>query len=102
MLAHLADLASQLVALAPTPAPTGPAAPPTADIDTNALITFVVSRLVPLGCAILGIVFLFQARRGQMSQVTTSSAIAIWGIVFILGGGAFVLFGGAIVDMIIE
>jgi hypothetical protein len=90
-----------LAARAPLPSPTAEApAPTTPDVgfDTSGAVTLVVKNVVPLLLVFLGILFIGRSARGRMSDVTTSSAIAIWGIAFIAGAGVFYGLGDDIVN----
>jgi hypothetical protein len=55
---------------------------------------------VPILLAALGVIFIGRAGKGEMSKVMTSSAIAIVGLLFIAGAGAFFFFGEYLVNLI--
>jgi hypothetical protein len=82
-----------LMAAAPTPAPK-------AGINTDGIIGFFVKNIVPILLALLGIIFIGRASKGEISKVMTSSAIAIVGLAFIAGAGALFFFGEYIVKLI--
>ncbi|MFI5906261.1 hypothetical protein [Dactylosporangium sp. NPDC051541] len=88
--AHAVDA----IALAPTPG-----APPET-INTNAILEFFGTKIVPILLAVLGVIFIGRASKGEVSRVLTSSAIAIIGIAFVLGAGALFIFGGQLVKLI--
>ena len=48
----------------------------------------------------LGVIFISRAGKGEMSQVLTSSAIAIIGLAFIAGAGALFFFGEGLIKLI--
>ncbi|MGH6913807.1 MAG: hypothetical protein ACREH3_08895 [Geminicoccales bacterium] len=70
------------------------------EIDTSGIIGFFTSKIAPILLAILGIIFIARANRGEVSKVLTSSTIAIVGIAFILGAGTLVVFGETLVDIL--
>jgi hypothetical protein len=69
------------LAATPTPAPS--------KVDTEGVVEFLLSRIAPIFLAVLGLIFIGRAGKGEVSKVVTSSAIAIVGLIFI--GGALVL-----------
>ena len=88
--------ARDLLAVDPTPTPTGPATP----INTSRVVEFIASKIAPILLAVLGVIFISRAGKGEMSRVLTSSAIAIIGLAFIAGAGALFLFGESLIDLI--
>jgi hypothetical protein len=74
------------------------AAPST--INTNGVITFILSKIAPIMLAILGVIFIARANKGEVSRVLTSSAIAIVGLVFIAGAVTLLFLGGYLVNLI--
>ena len=82
-----------LIALAPTPTPKP-------GINTDGVIGFFVKNIVPILLAVLGIIFIGRASKGEISKVLTSSAIAIVGLAFIAGAGALFFFGEYLVKLI--
>lgn len=91
-----ATLAAGALALAPTPTP----APK--EIDTDAIVSFVATKIAPILLAVLGIIFIGRASRGEVSRVLTSSAIAIIGLAFIAGATALFFVGGSIIDLLFK
>ena len=77
----------------PTPAP-GPA------INTDGVVEFIATKIAPILLAVLGVIFISRAGKGEMSRVLTSSAIAIVGLAFIAGAGALFLFGESLIKLI--
>jgi hypothetical protein len=80
---------------APTPTPKG-------EIATNNILAFVASKIAPILLAVLGVIFIGRASRGEVSKVLTSSAIALIGIAFIVGAGALFVFGANLVNIVFE
>lgn len=74
------------------------AAPPT-DINTQGLVTFFASKIAPILLAILGIVFIGRASKGEISRVLTSSAIAIIGLAFIAGAVSLFFVGTYLINL---
>src|SRR5262249_19998313 len=69
-------------------------------INTDGIVAAITRFLVPLLLAVLGVIFISRAGKGEMSKVLTSSAIAIIGLAFIAGAGALFLFGERLVHLI--
>jgi hypothetical protein len=84
-----------LLAAAPSPAPT-----PTATVNTEGIVQFIATKIAPILLAVLGVIFISRAGKGEMSKVLTSSAIAIVGLAFIAGAGALFLFGEGLIHLI--
>lgn len=89
---HHATVAA--VALAPTPAPK--------QINTDGILNFFATKITPILLAVLGIIFIGRASRGEISRVLTSSAIAIIGLAFIAGAATLLFFGGSIIDLLFK
>jgi hypothetical protein len=104
-LAHLAgesvtgamrDIAHGVLAVeaAPTPDPNSPS------INTDGIVNFIATKIAPILLAILGVIFISRAGKGEMSKVLTSSAIAVVGLAFIAGAGALFFFGEGLIKLI--
>jgi small-conductance mechanosensitive channel len=79
----------------PTGAPVdGPA------VNTEGIIQFIATKIVPILLAVIGVIFISRAGKGEMSRVLTSSGIVILGLAFIVGGLAMFAFSRAVVDLI--
>jgi hypothetical protein len=89
---HQATVA--VVALAPTPGPK--------TINTDGILNFFATKITPILLAVLGIIFIGRASRGEISRVLTSSAIAIIGLAFIAGAATLLFFGGSIIDLLFK
>jgi hypothetical protein len=87
-----------LHALASTPL----AEPAPKGIDTNGVVTFFASKIAPILLAVLGVIFIGRASRGEISKVLTSSAIAIVGLAFIAGAATLFFVGDYLIDLIFE
>jgi hypothetical protein len=87
------EAASTVQLAAPTPEPT-PA------INTDGVVRFIATKIAPILLAVLGVIFISRAGKGEMSKVLTSSAIAIVGLAFIAGAGALFLFGESLIKLI--
>jgi hypothetical protein len=77
-----------------------PAAPgqPT-DINTTGVVSFFASKIAPILLAVLGVIFIGRASRGEVSRVLTSSAIAIIGLVFIAGAVSLFFVGDYLINL---
>jgi hypothetical protein len=91
----LRDVAQALLAVEPTPEP-----PPGANINTDGIVQFIATKIAPILLAVLGVIFISRAGKGEMSKVLTSSAIAIVGLAFIAGAGALFFFGEGLINLI--
>lgn len=92
--AHAADVLAVVTGkLAPSPSP-GPT-----DINTDGLISFFASKIAPILLAVLGLVFIGRASKGEVSKVLTSSAIAIIGLAFIAGAVSLFFVGDYLVNL---
>ncbi|HET6479986.1 MAG TPA: hypothetical protein VFG35_08115 [Actinoplanes sp.] len=76
------------------------AAPEPKGINTEGIVTFFASNIAPILLAILGVIFIGRASRGEISKVLTSSAIAIVGLAFIAGAATLFFVGDYIIDLI--
>jgi hypothetical protein len=69
-------------------------------INTTGIVDFIATKVAPILLAVLGVIFISRAGKGEMSKVLTSSAIAIVGLAFIVGAGALFFLGEGLVDLI--
>jgi hypothetical protein len=95
IIATLAQHVGAFVAAAPSPSPA-----PETPINTNGIVEFIATKIAPILLAVLGVIFISRAGKGEMSKVLTSSAIAIVGLAFIAGAGALFLFGESLIKLI--
>ena len=75
---------------------------PSGEIDTSGVVTFIASKVAPILLAVLGVIFIGRASKGEVSKVLTSSAIAIVGLAFIAGAATLFFVGESLVDLIFE
>jgi hypothetical protein len=95
-LMELGQAAWEAVAYAPTPNP----APKS--IDTDSILTFFASKVAPILLAVLGVIFIGRASKGEVSRVLTSSAIAIIGLAFIAGAATLFFVGASLIDLVFQ
>jgi len=69
-------------------------------IDTEGVVGFFASNIAPILLAVLGVIFIGRASRGEISKVLTSSAIAIVGLAFIAGAATLFFVGDYLIDLI--
>jgi hypothetical protein len=81
--------------LAAEPAPTG-------TIATTNILEFLASKIAPIMLAVLGVIFIGRASKGEVSKVLTSSAIAIMGLAFIAGAATLFLVGESLIGLMFE
>jgi len=86
---------AHVVKFAPTTSPS----PAPAGINTNGIVSFFASKIAPILLAVLGVIFLGRAGRGEMSRVLTSSAIAVIGLAFIAGAVSLFFLGDYLVNL---
>src|SRR5688572_22191076 len=100
LIAELARLAaeasSSMIGTGPSPL----AVEPTPQINTDGVVEFLATKVAPILLAVLGVIFISRAGKGELSKVLTSSAIAIIGVAFIVGAGALFFFGEGLVNLI--
>ncbi|BCB80344.1 hypothetical protein GCM10022251_04950 [Phytohabitans flavus] len=89
---HAADVLALITAAEPEP--TG--------IDTDGVVTFFATNIAPILLAVLGVIFIGRASKGEISKVLTSSAIAIVGLAFIAGAATLFFVGDYIINLIFE
>ncbi len=75
---------------------------PPKGINTEGVVTFFASNIAPILLAVLGVIFIGRASRGEISKVLTSSAIAIVGLAFIAGAATLFFVGDYIIDLIFQ
>lgn len=78
--------------MAATPNPKG--------INTQGVVGFFASNIAPILLAVLGVIFIGRASRGEISKVLTSSAIAIVGLAFIAGAATLFFVGDYLINLI--
>jgi hypothetical protein len=76
---------------------TGPSQPSL--INTDGIMSFIATKIAPILLAVLGVIFLGRASKGEISRVLTSSAIAIIGLVFIAGAVSLFFVGDYLVGL---
>jgi hypothetical protein len=69
-------------------------------INTKGIVTFFASNVAPILLAVLGVIFIGRASRGEISKVLTSSAIAIVGLAFIAGAATLFFLGDYLIRLI--
>jgi ABC-type uncharacterized transport system permease subunit len=76
-----------------------PAAPQPTDINTTGVVSFFASKIAPILLAVLGVIFIGRASKGEISRVLTSSAIAIIGLAFIAGAVSLFFVGDYLINL---
>lgn len=80
------------------PAPTDPSG----EVDTDGILSFFASKIAPILLAVLGVIFIGRASRGEVSRVLTSSAIALIGLAFIAGAATLFFVGESLIDVVFK
>ena len=70
------------------------------DINTQGIVAFFASKIAPILLAVLGVIFIGRAGKGEISKVLTSSAIAVIGLAFIAGAVSLFFVGDYIIKLI--
>jgi hypothetical protein len=76
-----------------------PAANEPTDINTQGIVSALASKIAPILLAVLGVIFLGRAGKGEISRVLTSSAIAIIGLVFLAGAVSLFFVGDYLIGL---
>ncbi|HEX2356017.1 MAG TPA: hypothetical protein VHI50_06115 [Micromonosporaceae bacterium] len=71
-------------------------------IDTQGVVKFFATNIAPILLAVLGVIFIGRASKGEISRVLTSSAIAIVGLAFIAGAATLFFVGDFLIGLIFE
>ncbi len=71
-------------------------------INTEGIVTFFAGKVAPILLAVLGVIFIGRASKGEVSKVLTSSAIAIVGLAFIAGAATLFFVGDYLIQLIFE
>jgi hypothetical protein len=80
----------------PTPAPSS------GDINTTGIVSFIATKVAPILLAVLGVIFISRAGKGEVSKVLTSSAIAVIGLAFIAGAATLFLVGEKMINLVFK
>jgi hypothetical protein len=78
------------------------APPPAKEVDTDSILSFFASKIAPILLAVLGVIFIGRASKGEVSRVLTSSAIAIIGLAFIAGAATLFFVGETLIDLVFK
>ena len=60
------------------------------------------SKIAPILLAVLGVIFIGRASKGEVSRVLTSSAIAIIGLAFIAGAATLFFVGESLIEIVFK
>ena len=93
-LVHMAGELQSIGAALAEPAPK--------EINTTGVVSFIATKIAPILLAVLGVIFISRAGKGEMSKVITSSAIAIVGLAFIAGAATLFFVGESLIDLFFE
>lgn len=72
------------------------------DINTDGIIAFFATKIAPILLAVLGVIFIGRASKGEVSRVLTSSAIAIIGLAFIAGAATMLVLGDTLIKVVLR
>jgi hypothetical protein len=68
-------------------------------LNTDGIVGFIVSKIVPILLAVVGVIIL--SRSGKWSAALTTGGIALLGIVFIAGAGLLFAFGQSFAELVL-
>jgi hypothetical protein len=88
------DVTRAVEGLAAEPAPR--------EVDTDSILSFFASKIAPILLAVLGVIFIGRASKGEVSRVLTSSAIAVIGLAFIAGAATLFFVGESLIDLMFK
>jgi hypothetical protein len=72
------------------------------EINTDEILKFFASKIAPILLAVLGVIFIGRASKGEVSRVLTSSAIAIIGLAFIAGAATLFFVGDSLIKLVFK
>lgn len=99
---HLADSILSSGGLSNGLAAPDPPDSPGGEVDTDGILSFFASKIAPILLAVLGVIFIGRASKGEVSRVLTSSAIAIIGLAFIAGAATLFFVGESLIDVVFK
>ncbi len=62
-------------------------------LNSSGIVTFIVTKIVPILLAVVGVIILSRSGRGRWSEALTTGGIAVLGVLFIAGAGLLFAFG---------
>jgi|GEM_PF-4667855 hypothetical protein len=68
-------------------------------LNSSGIVTFIVTKIVPILLAVVGVIILSRSGRGRWSEALTTGGIALLGVMFIAGAGALFVFGGSVAKL---
>ncbi len=68
-------------------------------LNSSGIVTFIVTKIVPILLAVVGVIILSRSGRGRWSEALTTGGIALLGVIFIAGAGALFVFGGSVAKL---
>jgi hypothetical protein len=75
---------------------------PTGEINTTGILGFFAKAIVPILLGALGVVFMTKAFLGNISQVMSSSMIAIIGLAMLAGATTLFFVGDELVNLMVK
>lgn len=68
-------------------------------LNTTGIIGFIVSKIVPILLAVVGVIILSRSGKGRWSEALTTGGIALLGVMFIAGAGLLFAFGQSVAEL---
>ncbi len=93
-------LAAPSHVLAADPTPAGPA--PTAHVNPNGFMNFLISWVLPILIALAGIYAIGRSKKGDMNATLTQFSIVVIGVVLIASAGVLFFAGQYLVHLVIS
>lgn len=68
-------------------------------LNTTGIVGFIVSKIVPILLAVVGVIILSRSGKGRWSEALTTGGIAVLGLIFIAGAGLLFAFGESVAKL---
>jgi hypothetical protein len=92
MFTHVIQQSAEVLAVATAP-------DPGTTLNTPGIVGFIISKIVPILLAVVGVIILSRSGKGQWSQALTTGGIAVLGIFFIAGATLLFAFGESLAKL---
>lgn len=71
-------------------------------MDSKAIQEWLLTNIVPIILVVIGIGIMARAKKGNWSETLNITGITIIGIIFVVGGAAFIAFGTDLVGVVFK
>lgn len=80
------------------PEPTG-TPQPTGEVNTSGIIGWLVKAIIPILLGGIGVLFVAKSGKGRVSEILTSTAIVIIGLIFVAGAVVLPFVGDYLINV---